>query len=613
MLTRNSSLSIDVAEAPGVGAPSTLRLARLKASSLLARAGVVALFILAAWVLGWTSALSLVGGGLLIIFGMSWPMLWFATLFTRHRARHGESDGPVVGPAAAPRFTVISPARDEAAVVARMVQQVRAQSYPSWQLLIVANNCTDETAERAREAAEGDPRVEVIEAEFEEGSKADAMNLGLAHSTGNIIVELYADNTVDPSFLESLAEVFADPSVPAVQTAIRAQNAGESVLPLLQDVEFCIYSEVYNRGRRALGLSSSIGGTGFAIRTEVIRGVGGWTNYLVEDFELHLRLTRSRVLVEYFGEAIVRDEKPATWGALIRQRRRWVRGHLSLALKAGSAAGLPWMDRLYLWSPIFVALSFTLLLLGYTSAFLPHAVAPFAYYSPLFWVVSLSLTAVPAWSVMRRGDCALSPPAVLAYVLVFSFHWVVVLGAALLPASWASTKTVHGGVRVRGFASWLGVDGTKSLAVLACTVSLATLWMVPLGQSLAPGGEGRDLLRPIQAPAGSTIHITSAAAATAAELATVTGVVVRESGEPLSGASITLNGQGSQLPSYPLTSDGAGLFWADVVPGTYIVHVSLKGYAPAHDKFTFEAGMAVGLMAILDRTGSSIGFPVVPY
>lgn len=577
------------------------------------RLGVLVGLIGAVLAFDWTNTLSLAGGALLIGFGLMWPALWLATLVRPRsdRAHTGESADAASN---TPRFSIIVPARNESAVIGGMVTQIRTQTYVDWQLLVIANNCSDDTAQVARAAAGADPRVRVVEAEFPSGVKADALNLGLSSASGDVVVELDADNSVTATFLAELAQAFGDPSTVAVQTAIRAQNTADGFLPLMQDVEFCIYSEVYNRGRRSLGLSSSIGGTGFAIRATVLRDMGGWSRHLVEDFELHMRLARAGVPVEYLGGTVVHDEKPADWRALVRQRRRWVRGHLGLALSPGSGAGLSLLDRIYLWSPAMVALSLTLLLLGYAAGLLPALVGPFAYYSPLFWLTSLGLTGTMAWAVTRSDGRDYSLSTVLAYVAVFSFHWVVVLLAALWPVSWASTKTDHGVRPHSGRWARIGVNGAGSGSILLAVTVLAALWLVPLAQSsVGLGLPARELLQPVQMPVNSELSVTSVVqVAEAAARSRVSGGVYLASGAGVRGATITLSGR--KLPTYRKKIGRSGSFSLAVKPGTYTVAVSKKGYATARKRVRFRAGTSTQLKVVLKKRRSTIGIVIpAPY
>ena len=252
------------------------------------------------------------------------------------------------------------------------------------------------------------------------------------------------------------------PEVMAVQTQIRAFNAKDSLLAAFQDLEFLIYSEIWNCGRAALDLGSSIGGTGFAARTYVLKQLNGWTRDLVEDFEMHTRLVTHDIHVTYLPWAWVYDEKPVTWDALVMQRKRWIRGHLEIAARRSKGCEtLGVIDQVYLYSPLFVFLSMMLLAMGYLSLLFPSLITGYSYFSPWFWLASLGLmiTAL-CTTVARARDCRLLS-LVVPYLLLFTFHWMVVFCSAIMPVSWAQSKTVHGVEVGRGFLKWVGVDGSN--------------------------------------------------------------------------------------------------------------------------------------------------------
>lgn len=587
--------------------------------------GVLVLVDLAVLALDWTTALSLIGGGMLIALGAMWPALWLASVLKQRReGRRGAIAGSPSSsaastaqpaPAQAPvRISVLVPARNEAAVIRRMVSQLRAQSHGDFEAIIVANNCTDDTASLARRVAAGDSRFKVLEASFAGGVKADALNLALPQTEGDVVVLLDADNVVGADFLENIASAFREPATRAVQTAIRALNAGHGILPRLQDVEFQVYSEVFNAGRVAVGFSSSIGGTGFAIRTALLRELGGWSRHLVEDFELHLRLARAGIKVGYLGSTVVYDEKPSTWGALINQRRRWIRGHVSLALSPRTVQGLPFHEIVYLYSPLGIALSMVLLCLGYATSFAPGLLPPFAYLSPGFWLLSIVATGVMLSVVTHVRGQRIRFLSLLGYLFVFGFHWVVVMFAALLPASWATTKTVHGRGARRGIAGYLGVDGARSAAVLAATVVLAGLWFSPLAGALASPYARAHMLSPIQFPVASNIAVTSVIErAEAAETASVSGSVVSAAtGAALSGAHLTLSGVGA---TYSATSDSSGAFSITAEQtGTYTFTASKAGYVSGSCRLSLASGESVNVLVMLSQQHGGVVYIVpVPY
>jgi 1,2-diacylglycerol 3-beta-glucosyltransferase len=225
-----------------------VHLARRPARVLSRLAIVMAVFGLVA--VGETWVLTVGAGVLLLLFGALWPGLWLASLVRPLRSTISVPDGRDAG--ASPLISVLVPARNEGPVIGTLVSQMIGQDYPRWQLLVIANNCTDDTADRARAAAHSDPRVEVLEVDFRQGTKASALNLGLERARGEVILEVDADNRVNRNLLSELRRVFTDPSIDACQTQIRAANADSNLLTSLQDLEFLVYSEIWNRGRSAI-------------------------------------------------------------------------------------------------------------------------------------------------------------------------------------------------------------------------------------------------------------------------------------------------------------------------------------------------------------------------
>ncbi|GAB4275808.1 MAG: hypothetical protein Kow0056_05790 [Coriobacteriia bacterium] len=577
-------------------------------------ATIACMFALGSVFFGPASTLSIVGGLALVLFGAMWPFLWFASWLDRtHFATPDEA------PDYQPLISILAPARNEETVVAQMVTQMLEQTYQNWELYVIANNCTDSTAEVARQAAAGDPRVIVYECTFENGTKADALNRVLPLVSGEILVQFDTDNTIKPDYLAGLAAAFSDPEVSAVQTQIRAHNQREGLLAMLQDIEFLVYSEVFNRGRQAVGLSSSIGGTGFAIRTHIIREMGGWSRDLVEDFELHMRLVSKGIKVGYLRSVSVFDEKPLSWGALIRQRKRWVRGHLIIAERRLGQRGLGVMDQVYLFSPVFIGLSMTLLALGYVFYVAPAVLDGYAYFSPLLWFASLIITAVAVSAAIWRAGEKHMLPLVPIYLLVFGFHWMVVFIAAMKPVSWGASKTVHGCVHEGGVREWLGLDGGESVRVALTVLTISALWVTPLGFGLHH--EFSKLVTNEFSDVGPLIHYASHSYAIAEAEGDplpsgerCVGVVHDSQGNPLEGATVTVTliSNGGVQKTTTTGSDGRFAI-SDMASGTWRIDIELSGFETASTEFILPTTGYVLVDARLAPVGGGIGAIPIPY
>jgi glycosyltransferase involved in cell wall biosynthesis len=105
-------------------------------------------------------------------------------------------------------FSVVMPARNAEATLARAVNSVIAQSFGSWELLIVDDGSSDRTRQMAEEFATRDPRIRLVVSEVNLGI-AGARNLALENARGNYIAFLDADDYWYPQKLEKQRACFA--------------------------------------------------------------------------------------------------------------------------------------------------------------------------------------------------------------------------------------------------------------------------------------------------------------------------------------------------------------------------------------------------------------------
>ena len=82
--------------------------------------------------------------------------------------------------------------------------------------------------------------------------------------------------------------------------------------------------------RTALDQRGGLGGTGYILRKDILLEVGGFTNHLVDDYELTSRLLRKGYRIVFAPQCINYDEKPPTVEILLTQRARWAKGFIDL-------------------------------------------------------------------------------------------------------------------------------------------------------------------------------------------------------------------------------------------------------------------------------------------
>jgi glycosyltransferase involved in cell wall biosynthesis len=119
-----------------------------------------------------------------------------------------------------PRLSVVIPTYDRAALVARAIESVRAQTETDLEILVVDDGSRDDTARVVREIAARDPRV-VYLAQENSGCSA-ARNHGIARATAPHVGLLDSDDVWLPGFAASqLARLAETPGAAMVQCDAR--------------------------------------------------------------------------------------------------------------------------------------------------------------------------------------------------------------------------------------------------------------------------------------------------------------------------------------------------------------------------------------------------------
>ncbi|MCZ7585881.1 MAG: glycosyltransferase [Deltaproteobacteria bacterium] len=234
-------------------------------------------------------------------------------------------------------FTVLIPAHDEEAGVAVTVASARAQDYPPdrRRIVVLADNCTDRTAEVAAEA--GAEVAERHDRELRGKGHALAWFISSQHwNDRDALLCLDADSAADPPALRALDAAFRG-GAKAAQSYNGARDPGGSGLAALSVVTNTMKCAGTYTGRAALGLPVPMM-NGWCLSGRVLRD-HGWKSFSVtEDFEQTLRLGLEGVFCRFVPGAVVRSEKAKTFAGAASQRRRWSAGESDVGKKLGRRA-----------------------------------------------------------------------------------------------------------------------------------------------------------------------------------------------------------------------------------------------------------------------------------
>ncbi len=241
-----------------------------------------------------------------------------------------------------PGFDVlfVIPCLNEERVLGESLDRLLRLPHPRIRVLVVDDGSDDGTAEVVR--AVQDPRVHLLQRHLPAArlGKGEALNAAVVHllnggigpvrdPASTIVVVVDADGRLEEHSLHEVLPGFADPTLGGVQVGVRISNRHTSLLARLQDFEFVLYTEVFQRGRRHLG-SVGLGGNGQFVRLSALTSLGRrpWTHSLSEDLDLGVRLLIAGWRLDFCRHAAVHQQGLVGLGAWIRQRARWFQGHL---------------------------------------------------------------------------------------------------------------------------------------------------------------------------------------------------------------------------------------------------------------------------------------------
>ncbi len=229
------------------------------------------------------------------------------------------------------RFDVIVPAHNEESVISAVVASIKRVDWPSglFRVVVVADNCTDKTAEIA--SAAGAHVIQRVDKEHR--GKGYALNFAFevsrARGWADAVVVIDADAEVSPNILEAFASRI-ERGEHAVQAHYGVSNTNASWRTRLLSIAKASFHIVRSRARERLGLSCGIRGNGWAVTHEVLRRVPYKAFSLTEDLEYGIDLGMAGFRVAYADEAhsdaeMVSGEKDSR-----KQRQRWEQGRFQL-------------------------------------------------------------------------------------------------------------------------------------------------------------------------------------------------------------------------------------------------------------------------------------------
>ena len=223
-------------------------------------------------------------------------------------------------------FAIIVPARNEGEVIGNLIDSLQALDYPKdrYGIYIVPNNCTDNTAEVAKECG-----ANVIECKVKTKTKGDVLKYTFSLLKDNKDIDAYlifdADNLVHKDFLKHMNDCL-NSGYKVAEGYRDSKNPKDNWISGSYTIFYLFQNIFFNKSRMAFDASASINGTGFMISKDIIDRDGFETYTLTEDVEFTGQCALKGEKIAFVEDAITYDEYPINFGASWKQRKRWSAG-----------------------------------------------------------------------------------------------------------------------------------------------------------------------------------------------------------------------------------------------------------------------------------------------
>ncbi|SEA14008.1 Glycosyltransferase, catalytic subunit of cellulose synthase and poly-beta-1,6-N-acetylglucosamine synthase [Microbulbifer marinus] len=234
-------------------------------------------------------------------------------------------------PPSSSSYVVIIPAHDESRNITGTIGSLKPLMTDGGRILVVADNCSDNTACLARQCG-----VDVIERhDSERRGKGYALGFALQQlqpSPPDVIVVLDADCEFSSGCPADLVNEAAVSETPIQCHYAMHLRGSESLSERIAHFAWRLKNYLRPLGLRFLNLPCQLAGSGMAFRWDQLRSVNVASANLVEDLELGINLAVAGAYPRYFPDVIVKSKFPMSATGMQTQRERWEHGHILVIL-----------------------------------------------------------------------------------------------------------------------------------------------------------------------------------------------------------------------------------------------------------------------------------------
>ena len=278
--------------------------------------------------LSWRHVYNVIGSVLAILMAYK-TVYWLIGLFFTRKFKPAKKKH---------QYAILIAARNEKNVIGNLLDSINKQDYPSELLttFVVADNCTDNTAEIARkhgavcyERFDNEHKTKGFALQYlleKIGEDYDRMSF-----EGYFIFD--ADNLLKNDYISKMNDAF-DSGEKIITSYRNTKNFDENWIASTYAIHWIRSIRCNHRARSVLRLATNIQGTGFLFTNEIVKNGWHYTS-LTEDRALTADAVAQGYRISYQDEAMFYDEQPTSLKVALRQRTRWSKGHLLAFIESG--------------------------------------------------------------------------------------------------------------------------------------------------------------------------------------------------------------------------------------------------------------------------------------
>ncbi|MES2501451.1 MAG: glycosyltransferase family 2 protein [Pseudomonadota bacterium] len=227
------------------------------------------------------------------------------------------------------RLAILMPAHNEALIIAETIKTLIPALESASQILVVADNCTDDTASIARSLG-----ATVIERQHKTlRGKGYALDFGLQYlkaSPPDVVIVIDADCTANADAISQLTSACITHQRPIQALYLMQAQPNPSLKQRIAAFAWLVKNYVRPLGFNMLGLPCQLMGTGMAFLWQDITAIHLASGHIAEDMKMGVDLARINKAPIFLPQALVTSTFPVDQSATKTQRARWEHGHLSV-------------------------------------------------------------------------------------------------------------------------------------------------------------------------------------------------------------------------------------------------------------------------------------------